>query len=88
MKVHYGLANFNSLACAVATTGTFDGVHLGHEKILSQLVKKAREVGGESVLLTFSPHPRLVLQPDVPLELLSSIEEKTTLLARSGLDHL
>tara|TARA_B110000908_G_scaffold68571_1_gene82857 strand:- start:549 stop:1502 length:954 start_codon:yes stop_codon:yes gene_type:complete len=88
LKVHYGLENFNSLECAVATTGTFDGVHLGHEKILSQLVKKAREVDGESVLLTFSPHPRLVLQPDVPLELLSSIEEKTRLLAHSGLDHL
>ena len=88
LKVHYGLENFNSLECAVATTGTFDGVHLGHEKILSQLIIKAREVGGESVLLTFSPHPRLVLQPDVPLELLSSIEEKTRLLAHSGLDHL
>ena len=72
----------------MATTGTFDGVHLGHRKILNQLVTKAREVGGESVLLTFSPHPRLVLQPDVELELLSSEKEKIALLEKTGLDHL
>ena len=88
MKVTYGLENFQTLSCAVATTGTFDGVHLGHRKILSQLVTKAREVGGESVLLTFSPHPRLVLQPDVELELLSSEKEKIALLEKTGLDHL
>lgn len=72
----------------MATTGTFDGVHLGHRKILDQLVAKAREVNGESVLLTFSPHPRLVLQPDVELELLSSQKEKIALLEKTGLDHL
>jgi riboflavin kinase/FMN adenylyltransferase len=88
LKVTYGLANFQTLSCAVATTGTFDGVHLGHRKILNQLVTKARKVGGESVLLTFSPHPRLVLQPDVELELLSSEKEKITLLEKTGLDHL
>ena len=72
----------------MATTGTFDGVHLGHRKILNQLVTKAREVDGESVLLTFSPHPRLVLQPDVELQLLSSEKEKIALLEKTGLDHL
>ena len=88
MKVTYGLENFQTLSCAIATTGTFDGVHLGHRKILSQLVSKAQEEGGESVLLTFSPHPRLVLQPDVELELLSSEKEKIALLEKTGLDHL
>jgi riboflavin kinase/FMN adenylyltransferase len=88
LKVTYGLENFQTLSCAVATTGTFDGVHLGHRKILDQLVAKAREVNGESVLLTFSPHPRLVLQPDVELELLSSQKEKIALLEKTGLDHL
>jgi riboflavin kinase/FMN adenylyltransferase len=88
LKVTYGLENFQTLSCAVATTGTFDGVHLGHRKILNQLVTKAREVGGESVLLTFSPHPRLILQPDVDLELLSSEKEKIALLEKTGLDHL
>lgn len=88
MKVYQSLAEFNTLNCAVATTGTFDGVHLGHKKILSQLVQTAHKVGGESVLLTFSPHPRLVLQPDVELQLLTSLEEKIGLLEQTGLDHL
>lgn len=88
MKVTYGLNNFKTISCAVATTGTFDGVHLGHRKILNQLVAKANKVGGESVLLTFSPHPRIVLQPDVELELLSSENEKISLLENTGIDHL
>ena len=88
MKVYHSLADFNTLDCAVATTGTFDGVHLGHKKILGQLVQTAHKVGGESVLLTFSPHPRLVLQPDVELKLLTSLEEKIGLLEQTGLDHL
>ncbi|MDA8820140.1 bifunctional riboflavin kinase/FAD synthetase [Schleiferiaceae bacterium] len=88
MKVTYGLNNFKTISCAVATTGTFDGVHLGHRKILNQLVAKAKKVGGESVLLTFSPHPRIVLQPDVELELLSSENEKISLLEKTGIDHL
>lgn len=88
MKVHYGLNDFSTLRCAVATTGTFDGVHQGHQKILSQLVQKAAKVGGESVLLTFDPHPRKVLQPDVELSLLSSVDEKIRLLEKTGLDHL
>jgi len=77
LKVYHSLAEFNTLDCAVATTGTFDGVHLGHKKILGQLVQTAKKVGGESVLLTFHPHPRLVLQPDVELKLLTSLEEKS-----------
>ena len=88
MKVYHSLAEFNTLDCAVATTGTFDGVHLGHKKILGQLVQTAKNVGGESVLLTFFPHPRLVLQPDVELKLLTSLEEKIALLEQTGLDHL
>ena len=88
MKVTYGLNNFKTISCAVATTGTFDGVHLGHRKILNQLVAKAKKVGGESVLLTFSPHPRIVLQQDVELELLSSENEKISLLENTGIDHL
>jgi len=88
LKVYRSLTEFNTLESAVATTGTFDGVHLGHQKILNQLVQTAHKVGGESVLLTFDPHPRVVLQPDVELKLLSSIEEKIELLEKTGLDHL
>lgn len=71
------------------TVGTFDGVHIGHEKLLSTINEIAKREGGESVLLTFSPHPRLVLFPDDnSLRLLSTLEEKIERLEKSGLQHL
>lgn len=72
----------------MVTTGTFDGVHIGHRKILSQLNAVAQKHQGESVLLTFFPHPRMVLQPDLELKLLNSQKEKIELLKSTGLDHL
>jgi riboflavin kinase/FMN adenylyltransferase len=73
----------------VVTIGTFDGVHIGHQKILKKLVDCAQKTGGESVLLTFFPHPRLIINPDdEALRLINDIEEKTHQLALSGLDHL
>ncbi len=88
MKVYYALEDFSSLQNAVVTTGTFDGVHVGHRKILNQLTKTAKSCEGESVLLTFHPHPRIVLQPDINLKLLNSQQEKIELLKETGLDHL
>ena len=88
MKVYYALEDFTSLQNAVVTTGTFDGVHVGHKKILDQLSKAAKECGGESVLLTFNPHPRIVLQPDVDMKLLNTQQEKIAHLKETGLDHL
>ncbi len=88
MKVYYSLEDFTSLQNAVVTTGTFDGVHIGHKKILTQLSKTAKDCGGESVLLTFHPHPRIVLQPDINLKLLNSQQEKIELLKETGLEHL
>lgn len=88
MKVYFSLEDFQKLDFAVVTTGTFDGVHFGHKKILEQLNHVARTHNGESVLLTFSPHPRIVLQPDVDLKLLSTQNEKIDLLKGTGLDHL
>lgn len=88
MKVYYSLDDFTPVKNAVVTTGTFDGVHLGHKKILSQLHQVAQTVGGESVLLTFFPHPRMVLQPDMDLKLINSRKEKIELLQQTGLDHL
>ncbi len=72
----------------VLTAGTFDGVHIGHQKILKRLKQVADEVGGETVLLTFDPHPRSVLQPDSPMKMLSTLAEKQLLLERFGLDNL
>lgn len=88
MKVYYSLEDFSKLEKAVVTTGTFDGVHIGHKKILKQLNHVAEKFGGESVLLTFFPHPRLVLQPDIELKLINSQQEKIELLKQTGLDHL
>lgn len=88
MKVYHSIEEFNTLECAVVTTGTFDGVHVGHRKILQRLDEVAKANNGESVLLTFHPHPRTVLQPDMELKLLTNLEEKISLLEEAGLDHL
>lgn len=88
MKLYRSLSEFSRLDFGVATTGTFDGVHIGHRTILNKLVRLSKDYGGESVLLTFDPHPRQVLQPDTDLKLLSSIEEKIALLEEIGIDHL
>ena len=76
MKIYNGLDEFKKLNFAVVTSGTFDGVHFGHQKILRRLDEITKKNGGESVLLTYWPHPRLVLFPHQELFLLSSIEEK------------
>ncbi len=88
MKVYFSLEDFNKLNNAAVTTGTFDGVHIGHRKILEQLNRVAKKNNGESVLLTFNPHPRIVLQPDIDLKLINSQPEKIELLKSCGIDHL
>ncbi len=89
MKVHNSLESLGIIANPVITTGTFDGVHLGHQKILDRLNSIARKNQGESVLFTFYPHPRMVLFPsDHGLKLLNTLEEKKVLLEKAGLDHL
>lgn len=89
MKVYRSLEEFEPLANAVVTQGTFDGVHIGHQKILDRVRNVAAQKGGESVLLTFFPHPRMVLQPDDnTLHLLSTTEEKIERLRKAGIDHL
>ncbi len=89
MKIYEGLSDFPKLSNAVVTSGTFDGVHLGHQKILQRIREIARSINGETVLITFWPHPRLVLYPDEHnLRLLSTFEEKAKLLRQLGIDHL
>lgn len=70
------------------TIGTFDGIHIGHQKILGDLIRSAKEQNTKSVVLTFFPHPRMVLQKNVNIELLNTIEEKSKLLEKMGLDYL
>ncbi len=88
MNVYHSIDSFPTSDCAVVTTGTFDGVHVGHRKILQRLNEVAAEHKGESVLLTFHPHPRTVLQPDMELKLLTNLEEKIALLEDAGLQNL
>ncbi|MDF2157994.1 bifunctional riboflavin kinase/FAD synthetase [Algoriphagus sp. CAU 1675] len=89
MKIYEGLNDFPKVPNPVVTSGTFDGVHLGHQKILERIRQIARSIGGETVLITFWPHPRLVLYPhEHKLRLLSTFEEKTKLLRQFGIDHL
>jgi riboflavin kinase/FMN adenylyltransferase len=71
-----------------ATTGTFDGVHAGHLRILKRLQEVAQPLGGASVLVTFDPHPRKVIHPDFPLRLLTTLDERADLLEAAGLDDL
>lgn len=89
MKVYTDIIDFKNVKNPVVTTGTFDGVHLGHQKIISRLKEAAREENGETVLLTFYPHPRMVLFPDDnDLKLINTQEEKIELLEQYGIDHL
>lgn len=89
MKIYEGLADFPPLRYAVVTSGTFDGVHLGHQKILLRLKDIALKKNGETVLITFWPHPRMVVNSEKKtLRLLSTFEEKVSLLEKFGVDHL
>ena len=89
MKIHYDIESIPALNITAVTTGTFDGVHLGHKIIIERLIAAARTIGGESVLLTFYPHPRMVLFPDDDqIKMLNTPIEKENLLQASGIDHL
>ena len=85
MEQHTNANTFSGSKNTVVTIGTFDGVHIGHQKIVNRLVNQAEL---DSVILTFFPHPRMVLQQDNTIKLLHTIEEKTSVLEQLGLDHL
>jgi len=91
MQVHHNFENLGNIKNPVVTTGTFDGVHLGHKVIIDRLNYLAKSIGGESVLITFHPHPRKVLYPETAgkeLKLINSQKEKIQLLEKTGLNHL
>ncbi len=88
MQVFYSLSDFNSQKGTVVTIGSFDGVHLGHQKIINQLVTVAKNEKLESVVLTFLQHPRNILQDKQNIFLLNSNQEKIFLLEKTGIDNL
>ena len=89
MKIYHNLSDFQKLDNAVVTIGTFDGVHFGHQKIIKQLVAKAKADKGESVILTFFPHPRMIIDPEnQDLKMINTINEKAEILRSLGVDHL
>ncbi|WGQ12270.1 bifunctional riboflavin kinase/FAD synthetase [Pedobacter gandavensis] len=89
MKTYHHLSEFKKLDNAVATIGTFDGVHYGHQKIIKRLCELAKSTGGESVILTFFPHPRMIIDPEnQDLKLINTIAEKIKILSELGVDHL
>ncbi|MFL5742139.1 MAG: bifunctional riboflavin kinase/FAD synthetase [Flavisolibacter sp.] len=88
MQVHRSIENLPSFSNAVITIGTFDGVHRGHRKIIDALIREAESAEGESVIISFHPHPRKIVYPDEPLQLINTLEEKIELLSQTGIDHL
>ena len=89
MRVYKDLSALPTFKKAVVTIGTFDGVHLGHRQIIAQLKEEAANIGGESVIITFHPHPRKIIS-SVPgdIKLLNTLDERIELLAKTGIDHL
>lgn len=88
MKIFDNIASYEAQKAAVVTIGTFDGVHHGHQKILNRVTEIAKEKSLTSVLLTFFPHPRMVLQPDSDLKLINTIEERQQLIATNGIENI
>jgi riboflavin kinase/FMN adenylyltransferase len=82
------LYDFKPTKKTIVTLGTFDGVHIGHQKIIEKLLQNAKEYNCESLILTFFPHPRMVLQEGSDIKLLNTIDERSVLLDKLGLDNL
>ncbi len=89
MQVHYNIDSLPLFKNATITIGTFDGVHLGHQVIINTLKQAAKDVNGESVIITFHPHPRKVVSSIVTgIRLINTLDERIELLAKTGVDHL
>jgi riboflavin kinase/FMN adenylyltransferase len=89
LKIYHHISDFTKLNNAVAAIGTFDGVHFGHQKIIKRLCELAEATGGESVVVTFFPHPRSIIDPEnQDLKMINTIDEKAAFLEELGVDHL
>ncbi|MBO5043942.1 MAG: FAD synthetase family protein [Alistipes sp.] len=88
MRVFKGLDNLPKFNNAVATMGSFDGIHCGHRELLRRVINRAEEIAGESIVITFDPHPRYVLGTGDRMQLLSTLEEKLWLLEKTGINNV
>src|SRR5579863_5619929 len=88
MLVYRNIEQIPLFRNAVLTIGTFDGVHTGHQQVIAQMKKRAAEVDGETVIITFDPHPRTVVNAAAGIQLINTLEEKIELLSDMGIDHL
>jgi len=89
LKIYHHISEFKGIKNPIVTIGTFDGVHIGHQKIISRMRELAKKHDGETVLITFYPHPRLVIHPDSKnLKFINTQERKIQLLEKAGIDHL
>ena len=88
LKIFSDIDSFQSAKKTIITIGTFDGVHIGHQKIVEKLIENAKNRNAESAILTFFPHPRMVLQDQTEIRLLNTIDERISLLEKKGLDNL
>ena len=89
MKIHHDIQQLPLFKNAVITIGTFDGVHLGHRQIIESLKEEASKAGGESVIITFHPHPRKVVSSIITgVRLINTLTERIELLEKTGIDHL
>ncbi|MFT7589102.1 MAG: riboflavin kinase/FMN adenylyltransferase [Limisphaerales bacterium] len=86
MIIYRSIDEVKTIANAVITIGTFDGVHKGHQRIIKRLATLAAEIGGQSVLITFYPHPRMVISPDAEIKMLNTLDEKLKQLETYGID--
>jgi riboflavin kinase/FMN adenylyltransferase len=88
LNLFHSIDTYCSTKKTIATIGTFDGVHIGHQQILNKLILSAKNEGCESLILTFFPHPKMVLQNHSDIKLLNTIDERIELLSNTDLDHL
>ena len=88
MKKHENACTYINNIKSAVTIGTFDGVHIGHKKIIERLTSSAKENNLESIILTFFPHPRMVLQKNANIKLINTMEERSQILERTGLNHI
>jgi len=87
VRIYNNISEIGQIKNPVVTVGTFDGVHIGHQKVINELVSTAKAMNGESVVITFEPHPRQVLQPGFDLRIIITREEKIRILEKCGVDH-